>query len=90
MLLPEILSFLLPNTSHVMVFITLLPPLIWSLVHLQLHLAAFQPCLAVRAQLNQAWDEGGCLSVLLKSHFFNLASFPRDCWDSLRSSWALQ
>lgn len=29
-------------------------PLIWTLVHLQLHLAAFQPCLAARAQLNQA------------------------------------
>lgn len=70
MLLPEILSFLLPNTSHVMVFIILLPPLIWSLVHLQLHLTAFQSCLALRAQLNQAWDEDGFLSF--KNHIFSI------------------
>lgn len=54
MLLPEILSLLPRNPSHVMFLIILLPPSAWSWVHLQFHLAAFQPRLAARAQLNQA------------------------------------
>lgn len=84
MLLPEILSFLLQNTSHVMLLIILLAPFIWSLVHLQFYLTAFPPCLLSEPN----WIKLGMRMAFcpFKITFFNLASFPRDCWGSLLSS----